>query len=161
MFAWAIFVLLLLAFQGSILNPFVIGGIRPDFVLIAVYLFGLFHGDIKGGFIGAALGFIVDILSAGPVYYNIFSKFFIGYLGGIIGRWLQNPGYLLHAGLIFTVSLLQGTGIFLVLMFFGVARFPGDLVSIAIPQSILDGVLGGIAYLLITYRRRETISRWT
>ncbi len=159
-FVWVITALLLLSFQGSILNPFVIRGIRPDFILIAVYLFGLFQGDIKGGFIGASLGFIMDIMSAESVYYNIFSKFFVGYLAGVIGRWLQNPGYLIHAGLIFAVSLLQSMGIFLLLTFLGIARFPGDIVYIALPQALLDGILGGTAYLLLTHRKRRAVSRW-
>ena len=143
------------------MNPFVIGGIRPDFILITVYLFGIFNGDIKGGLTGAFLGFIVDTLSAGPVYYNIFSKFFTGYLSGLIGRWLQNPGYLIHAGLISIVSLAQGLGIFLVLTFLEKARFPGDILYIVIPQAVFDGVLGGMAYLLIVaYRKRGAVSRW-
>lgn len=157
---WTIFLILLLAFQGSLLNPFVIGGIRPDLILITVYLFGIFKGDVKGGLMGAFLGFIVDIISAGPVYYNIFAKFFIGYLAGVIGRWLQNPGYILHMSLIFIVSLVQGLGILLILTFLGMAKFPGDLVYIAIPQAIFDGVLGGMAYLLLTYWRRVAVSRW-
>lgn len=157
---WVILISFLVAFQGSLMNPLVIKGIGPDFVLITVYLFGSVKGDIKGGLIGASLGFITDIISAGPVYYNIFSKFFIGYLAGIIGRWIQNPGYLLHGSLIFGVSLLQGVGIFLVLIFLGMAQFPGDLIYIAIPQAIFDGVLGGMAYLLITYRGRGAVSRW-
>lgn len=149
-----------MAFQGSILNPLLIKGIRPDFILITVYLFGIFKGDIKGGLMGGFLGFIMDITSAGPIYYNIFSKFFIGYLAGIIARWVQNPGYLLHGVLIFLMSLIQGMGIFLILTFLGMARFPFDIIYIVIPQAIFDGCTGGIAFLLLTYRRRETISRW-
>lgn len=157
---WAIFITFLIAFQGSILNPLLIRGIGPDFILITVYLFGIFKGDIKGGLMGGFLGFIMDITSVGPIYYNIFSKFFIGYLAGIITRWVQNPGYLLHGILIFLMSLLQGMGIFLVLTFLGMARFPIDIIYIVIPQAIFDGCIGGIAFLLLTYRRRETISRW-
>ncbi len=159
-FLWVIFLALLEAFQGSIINPFAIRGIRPDFILITVYLFGIVKGDIKGGLLGAVLGFIVDITSVGPVYYNIFSKSFIGYLAGIIGRSIQNPGYLLHTGLIFTMSLLQSGGILLMHTFLGMAEFPGDIIHIAIPQAIFDGVLGGVAYLLLVQWKREAVSRW-
>lgn len=166
---WAGFIALLIAFQGSLLNPFIISadwgigldwGIRPDFILIAVYLFGLIKGDIRGGLFGAFLGFIMDVISAGPVYFNIFSKFFSGYLAGVIARWIQNPGVLLHGGLISGVSLLQGLGIFLALTFTGMAQFPGDLIYIAIPQALLDGISGGVAYLLLTYRKKEGLSRY-
>lgn len=159
--AWIIFIILLLAFQGSLLNPLAITGIRPDFVLITVYLIGIFKGEIKGGLAGVALGFVMDTISAGPAYYNIFSKFFIGYLGGVIGRWIQNPGYLLHTGLIFAASLLQALAMFTALSFLGKARFPDDIVYIAFPQAIFDGTLGGVGYLLLTRGRREIASRWT
>lgn len=158
--AWVLFVLFLLAFQGSILNPLVIHGIRPDLVLITVYLMGISKGDIKGGLIGASLGFIMDILSAGPVYYNVFSKCFIGSLAGGIGRWIHNPGPVLHANLIFAASLLQGIGALLILAFLGMVRLPHDLFYIAIPQAIFDGALGGLVYLFLTTRRKRTVSRW-
>ena len=157
---WVLFILFLLAFQGSVLNPFVIHEIRPDLILITVYLLGILKGDIKGGLIGASLGFIMDILSAGPVYYNVFSKCFIGSLAGVIGRWIQNPGPVLHAGMIFTASLLQGVGALLILAFLGMARLHHDLFYIAIPQAIFDGALGGIVYLFLTTRRKRTVSRW-
>ena len=157
---WVLFILFLLAFQGSVLNPLVIHGIRPDLILITVYLLGILKGDIKGGLIGASLGFIMDILSAGPVYYNVFSKCFIGSLAGVIGRWIQNPGPVLHAGMIFAASLLQGIGALLILAFLGMARLPHDLFYIAIPQAIFDGALGGIVYLFLTTRRKRTVSRW-
>lgn len=157
---WCIFIALLIAFQGSILNPLQIKGIRPDFILIAVYLLGIFKGEIKGGLMGAFLGFIMDVISAGPVYYNVFSKFFIGYLSGIIARWVQNPGFLLQGGLIFLLSLLQGLGIFLTLAFLGMAQFPGDIIFFAIPQALFDGFLGGVTFLFLIYRKRATVSRW-
>lgn len=157
---WAMVILILLAFQGSVLNPFVIHEIRPDLVLIIVYLLGIWKGDIRGGLTGAFLGFIMDILSAGPIYYNVFSKCFIGLAAGVFGRWIQNPGPVLHGGMISVASLLQGVGALLILSFLGMARLPHDLISIAIPQAILDGALGGIAYLFLTFRRKRTVSRW-
>lgn len=157
---WAFFILFLLAFQGSILNPLVIHGIRPDLILITVYLLGILKGDVKGGLIGASLGFIMDILSAGPIYYNVFSKCFIGSLAGGIGRWIQNPGPVLHGGMIVGASLLQGVGALLILASLGMARLPQDLFYIVIPQAIFDGALGGIVYLLLTIRRKRAVSRW-
>ena len=157
---WAFFILFLLAFQGSILNPLVIHGIRPDLILITVYLLGILKGDVKGGLIGASLGFIMDILSAGPIYYNVFSKCFIGSLAGGIGRWIQNPGTVLHGGMIFGASLLQGVGALLILASLGMIRLPQDLFSIVIPQAIFDGALGGIVYQLLSIRRKRAASRW-
>ena len=147
---WSLFLTLLLAFQGSISNPIEAGGIRPDFILITVYFLGIFRGEVRGGLIGALLGFFLDVTSAGLVYSNIFSKSFIGYLAGVTGRWVHNPGYLLHMTLIFLVSLIQGLIIFLIFLFLGTARFPGDILYIALPQAVLDGVLGGIIYSLIS-----------
>src|SRR4030066_1268947 len=152
---WSLFLILITAFQGSISNPIEAGGIRPDLVLITVYFFGMFRGEIRGGLLGALLGFFLDVTSAGPVYSNIFSKSFMGYLAGIIGRWVHNPGYLLHMGLIFLVSLMQGLIIFLIFSFLGTARFPGDILYIAFPQAVFDGFIGAVVYSIISFRKKN------
>lgn len=159
-FIWLISLIFLTVFQGSKLNPFVVMGITPDYILIAVYFFGAGYGDIKGGFFGAVTGFIMDVISAGPVYYNIFTKFFAGYLSGILERWVQNPGFLMHSGLLFMLSLIQSLIILTAYIILGTVQFPDDLFRIAIPQAVVDGLLGGIAYLLIFRRERDTVSRW-
>src|SRR4030067_1521218 len=147
---WSLFLTLIVAIQGSISNPIEFGGIRPDFILITVYFLGMFRGEVRGGLMGALLGFFLDVTSAGPLYSNIFSKSFIGYLAGVIGLWVHNPGYLLHVTLIFLVSLIQGLIIILMFLCLGIAQFPGDILYIAFPQAVLDGVLGGIIYSLIS-----------
>lgn len=141
-------------------NPLIVKGIKPDFILIAVYLFGSGYGDIKGGLAGSVIGFIMDVISAGPIYYNIFTKFFAGYLSGILERWIQNQGFVFHTGIIFLLSLVQSGVIFIALIFLGTVQFPDDIIYIAIPQAVLNGVLGGTAYLLLFRRKREVISRW-
>ncbi len=153
---WSLLVTLVAAYQGSISNPIEAGGIRPDLILITVYFLGMFRGEVRGGLLGALLGFFLDVASAGPVYSNIFSKSFIGYLAGVIGRWVHNPGYFLHMTLIFLVSLIQGLIIFLIFLFLGTARIPMDILYIAVPQAILDGVLGGIIFSLISLLGKKT-----
>ncbi len=153
---WFLLLIFIAAFQGSISNPIEAAGIRPDLILITVYFIGMFKGEVKGGLIGALLGFFLDIASAGPVYSNVFSKSFIGYLAGVIGRWVHNPGYFLHMGLIFLVSLIQGLIIFLIFLFLGTALFPGDILYVAIPQAILDGILGGVVFSLISAVKKST-----
>ena len=157
---WFISLIALTALQGSVLNPIVVKGIRPDFILIAVYFFGSGYGDIRGGLLGAVIGFIMDVISAGPVYINIFTKFFAGYLAGIIERGVQNPGFALHSSLLFMLSLIQSTGILIAYLFLGTVRFPEDIIYIAIPQAILDGALGGFVYLLVFRKKKDFVSRW-
>ena len=70
--------------SGERLNPIELGGIRPDFILITVYFLGILKGTSEAAHRGL-LGFFLDITSAGPVYSNIFSKSFMGYLAGVKG----------------------------------------------------------------------------
>lgn len=140
----------LVPFQGSSVNPSIFG-IKPDFVLIAVYLYGTFNDSVKGGITGAYLGFSMDIASAGPVYFNVFSKAFTGYAAGVISRWIQNPGGLLHGIIIFIISILQGSGMLIAFSFLGTAHIPGDIIYIIIPQAVLDGIAGSIIYFIIIY----------
>ena len=142
------------------LNPLVLHGIRPDFMLIAVYFLGLVYGDVSGGIGGAVIGFIMDIISGGPVYYNIFTKFFSGYLAGVIERWVQHHGFMLHTGVLFLLSLAQSVIVLIAYIFLGTIQFPGDLFYIAIPQAVFDGIAGGVVYLLLFRRKRVAVSRW-
>lgn len=157
---WFISITALIAFQGSVLNPFVLHGIRPDFMLIAVYFMGLVYGDVSGGIGGAVIGFIMDIISGGPVYYNIFTKFFSGYLAGVIERWVQHHGFMLHTGFLFILSLAQSVIILTAYIFLGTIQFPGDLFFIALPQAVFDGLTGGVVYLILFRRKRVAVSRW-
>lgn len=157
---WFISITALIAFQGSVLNPFVLHGIRPDFMLIAVYFMGLVYGDVSGGIGGAVIGFIMDIISGGPVYYNIFTKFFSGYLAGVIERWVQHHGFILHTGVLFLLSLAQSVIVLIAYIFLGTIQFPDDLFYIAIPQAVFDGLAGGVVYLLLFRKKRVLVSRW-
>lgn len=154
---WSLLLIFISAFQSSISNPIEAGGIRPDFILITVYFLGMYKGEVRGGLTGALLGFFLDITSAGPVYSNVFLKSFIGYLAGVIGRWVHNPGYLLHMVLIFLVSLIQGLIMILIFLFLGTAQIPGDVLYIALPQAVFDGILGGIIYSFISLIRNKTV----
>lgn len=146
----ALILILIASFQGSISNPIEAGGIRPDLVLITVYYLGVLRGDVMGGLTGAMLGFFLDVTSAGPVYSNIFIKTFIGYLAGVIGRWVHNPGYILHMVLIFLVSLIQGLIMTLIFLFLGTSQLTVDIFYITFPQAVFDGVIGGIIYWLVS-----------
>lgn len=157
---WFISFTALIAFQGSVLNPFVLHGIRPDFILIAVYFMGLVYGGVSGGIGGAGIGFLMDIISGGPIYYNIFTKFFSGYLAGGIERWVQHHGFMLHTGVLFLLSLAQSVIILIAYIFLGTIQFPDDLFFIALPQAAFDGIAGGVVYLLLFRKKRVLVSRW-
>ncbi len=159
-FLWLISITALIAFQGSVLNPFALHGIRPDFMLIAVYFLGLVYGDIFGGIGGAVIGFVMDIISGGPVYYNIFTKFFSGYLAGVIERWVKHHGFMLHTGVLFLLSLVQSVIVLITYTFLGTIQFPDDLFYVAIPQAVFDGLAGGVVYLLLFRKKKDIVSRW-
>ncbi|MCC7203127.1 MAG: rod shape-determining protein MreD [Nitrospirae bacterium] len=153
---WPLFLIVVAAFQGSIANPIEAGGIRPDLILITVYFTGMFRGEVRGGLTGTLLGIFLDITSAAPVYSNVFLKSFIGYVAGVIGRWVHNPGYFLHTVIIFLISLIQGLTVFIIFLFLGTAQFPSDILYIALPQAVFDGVLGGVLYLLISFLSKQS-----
>ncbi len=134
-------------------------GLKPDIPLLGAYFFGLFYGTPTGILTGVTLGLGMDITSAMPVYFNIFSKSLAGYAASIMNKWIQNPGLILHGIIISSLSLLQGLCVMIIFSFMEIIRLPGDIIYILIPQALLDGLAGMIIYYAIVKAKKIKFTR--
>lgn len=139
--------LLVIPVQASLLEPFSVGGIRPDAGLALLYCVGLLTSPLEGALFGMALGLVQDVGSADLIGFTAFTRGMIGLLAGLLGRHLldlANPSNILFITLL---SITDGifTSLFLQ-FFFGSVPFFTLLFTRTLPLALYTGVLG---YLLI------------
>lgn len=144
---YLVILLLIIPVQASLLEPFSLGGIKPDAGLALLYCVGLLTSPLEGALFGMALGLVQDIGSADLVGFTAFTRGMIGLLAGLLGRHLldlANPSNILFITLI---SIIDGvfTSLFLQ-FFFGSVPFFTLLFTRTLPLALYTGVLG---YLLI------------
>lgn len=84
----------------------VIGGVSPNFLLLAVIAAGIANGANSGAIIGFIAGLIFDMVGIGPVglWALVFSV--AGYLTGLIDRHLYAEGGLLPITVIALASFI-------------------------------------------------------
>ncbi len=145
----------LVPIQTTVLHYASIGGIRPDLCLIAACLAGFVAGEREGMMLGFALGFIQDLFSAGELWLNLVTKGLIGFLAGLVGRFLANATPVAMLATLLGLSVVSGT-VFLmaVRMGEGLADLFFVTRSILLPQALFDAAVGTGAYWLIARRGR-------
>ncbi|MFQ5990846.1 MAG: hypothetical protein ACE5NA_00280 [Nitrospiraceae bacterium] len=150
-------VLGLVPIQSTVLQHASIGGIRPDLCLIAVCLVGFLTGELSGMMLGLALGFVQELFSAGELWLSMVTKGMVGFLAGVVSRYLANATYAavfatmmgmsLYSGLVFLVAERGSAGW---LEMFSTVRF------IVLPQAAFDAALGVGVYWLVADRVRRS-----
>lgn len=146
-------ILLLILFQTTLLEKVAILGIKPDLPLIAVFLIGLFWGEVKGVVSGLGLGYLMDLMSGGIWGIHLITKSVLGFLAGIMGRTLINMKVMFIGILIALCSLCQGLIFLLVSSFSTSSEGASFLLShTVLPQALYDGILGGGLFGIL-YRR--------
>lgn len=148
----------LLLFQTTWLEKMAIGGVKPDLVLITVFLLGLLGGEVRGTLAGLILGYFMDLLSGGVWAVHLGIKALVGFIAGLLGRSLVNVSTVFTAAGIALASLGQGIVFLLIFPFsLGPERISFYLTHMILPQAVYDGALGCAAFWVLTrgYQRRK------
>ena len=157
-----VFLLLLFPFQATVLYSLSPWGIRPDLCLVTACLTGLWAGRVRGTLAGMVLGLIQDVFSASSLWLNLLMKAGAGFLLGNLARHLPN----LQSPLVFVpvaaLSFVWGI-VFLLLSRTGTGEMLFSVVTLLLPQAVLDGLVAiGINWVIarwwVAVPKRET---WT
>ena len=149
---YLILVVLLVPLQTTLLPHLSVWGVKPDLGLVAAALVGLFAGELEGLLVGLAIGWVLNLFSAGELWLSLLTNGGVGLLAGFLGRQVSRMTSIsLGLGLLL-VSLV--TGVFAVLNFqhFDGAQMWWMIQSIVFPQACFDGVVGGGLYWLLSQR---------
>lgn len=93
--------------QSTVLQNFRIFGVLPDISLIIIVFCSYCFGSTEGEVIGFFSGITQDILSAGPLGFNAFSRTLIGFLYGKFKGKLYLDSVLLPVLFVTIATLLK------------------------------------------------------
>jgi hypothetical protein len=146
--AYGIMILLLVPLQTTLLPHVSIWGLTPDFGLAVSALVGLFAGELEGLVVGLAIGWILNMYSAGDLWVSLITKGGVGLLGGMLGQHVAHvtPTVVSVGLLIF--STVGGVMAVLTMKSPVGADIWAMVQSMVLPQACLDAVVGaGLFYV--------------
>ena len=83
---YLILVLLLVPLQTTLLPHLSVWNIKPDLGLVAAALVGLLAGELEGLLVGLAIGWVLNLFSAGELWLSLLTNGGVGLLAGFLGR---------------------------------------------------------------------------
>ena len=147
---YLILVLLLVPLQTTLLPHLSVWSIKPDLGLVAAALVGIFAGELEGLLVGLAIGWVLNLFSAGELWLSLLTNGGVGILAGFLGRQLTLVTSIsLGAGLLL-VSLASGLFAAVSFAHLDMSQMWWMVESIALPQACFDGVVGAGLYWLLS-----------
>lgn len=150
--------ILLLGFilQVALAPNISIGGVSPNFLLLAVIAAGMVNGPNSGAVIGFLSGLTLDMIGIGPIglWALVFSA--LGYLTGLIDRNLYAEGGLLPITVIVITSVLTEFSYLVVSKMFGMSNpFFSSLLAHSLPTSLYTAFFGILLMPLLSRLMRS------
>ena len=151
-------VLLLVPVQTTLLPHVAIWDIKPDLGLVAAALIGVLAGELEGLIVGLAVGWVLNLYSAGDLWLNLVTTAGAGLFAGLLARQVAeitptifSVGLLLLSlagGLVAVFSMKHGT----------MADSWWMVQFVVVPQACFDAVVG--AGLLWLFEQRLVVPRF-
>lgn len=158
-------VLLLVPVQTTLLPHVSVWGIKPDLGLVFAAVIGLVAGELEGLLVGLAIGWVLNLYSAGDLWLSLVTTGGAGLFAGLLGRQVaQVTPTILCVGLL-ALSLAGGlVGVFSVKNA-TISDSWWMIQSIVLPQACFDAVLGaGLLWLMeqrFAVQRLRTFDRFS
>jgi len=151
-FLYIVLVLLLVPLQTTLLPHLSVWNIKPDLGLVAAAFVGIFAGELEGLIVGLAIGWILNLFSAGELWLTLLTDGGVGFLAGFMGRQVSQMNSITVGVGLLLVSLVSGIFAAMNLPHRDVSQMWWVIESIAFPQAFFDGVVGAGFYWLVSQR---------
>ncbi|MBU6434535.1 MAG: hypothetical protein KGS09_05260 [Nitrospirae bacterium] len=149
---YLILVLLLVPLQTTLLPHLSVWDIKPDSGLVAAAFVGLLAGELEGLLVGLAIGWVLNLFSAGELWLSLLTNGGVGLLAGFLGRQVSHVTSIsLGVGLLL-VSLASGLLAAMNFKHLDVSQMGWMVESIVLPQACFDAVVGAGLYWLLSQR---------
>jgi len=123
---------------------------KPDFIIIMVAYLGIFQGPVRGIFLAAALGCLVDTLSGGIIGLFIFLRIVTFFLTKLACENIYLKNALSQTILIITLSIADGILLLSTLYVFSSVENLWIFVVRFLPiQAILTGMFSPLIFLIL------------
>jgi hypothetical protein len=145
-------VLLLVPLQTTLLPHLSVWNIKPDLGLIAAAFVGIFAGELEGLLVGLAIGWVLNMFSAGELWISLLTNGGGGVLAGFLGRQVsQMTPVTVGVGLLL-VALVSGIFAAMNVPHLDASLMWWMIESIVFPQACFDGVVTAGLYWLLSQR---------
>ena len=149
---YLILVLLLVPLQTTLLPHLSVWNIKPDLGLVAAAFVGLFAGEMEGLLVGLAIGWVLNLFSAGELWLSLLTNGGVGLFAGFLGRQVsQVTSISLGVGLLL-VSLASGLLAAMNFKNLDMSQMWWMVESIVLPQACFDAAVGAGLYWLLSQR---------
>lgn len=149
---YLILVLLLVPLQTTLLPHLSVWSIKPDLGFVAAALVGLLAGELEGLLVGLAIGWVLNLFSAGELWLSLLTNGGVGLLAGFLGRQVSHVTSIsLGVGLLL-VSLASGLLAAMNFTHLDMPQMWSMVESIVLPQACFDAVVGAGLYWLLAQR---------
>ncbi|HMU55656.1 MAG TPA: hypothetical protein PKA61_11650 [Nitrospira sp.] len=145
---YSVVIVLLVPLQTTLLPHVSIWGLTPDVGLAVAALIGLFAGELEGLIVGLAIGWILNMYSAGDLWISLVTKGGVGLLAGLFGQHVAHVTPTVVSVGLLIVSTLGGAMVVLTMKSaIGIDTW-WMVQSMVLPQACLDAVAGaGLFYV--------------
>jgi hypothetical protein len=142
-------VLLLVPVQTTLLPHVAVWGIKPDLGLVVAAVVGLIAGELEGLLVGVAIGWVLNLYSAGDLWLSLVTTAGAGLFAGLVGRQVaQVTPTILAIGLLF-LSMAGGLVAVLSMKNATLSDTWWMVQSVVVPQACFDAALGaGLLWVL-------------
>ena len=135
-----------------------IGGIKPDFVLIAVVLLSFSNGRITGTVFGFSAGWLQDVYSPEFLGLNALCKSVVGFVVGYASGGLLEANVIAQGIVLFLAALLHDLLYFVVYSWGHMHDYLWYLVRLALPTAVYTTLVGCFILLIVEIRKGRRFS---
>lgn len=126
-----------------------IGGVSPNFMLLAATCAGIISGAKRGCITGFISGLIFDLATTGPLGSMTLILTLTGYLVGMLAQDLLTENWLMPIAVLLAAAFFSELLHVIVCAMVGTAPFFHSLVFIALPGTVYDTVFGFLCFPLL------------
>lgn len=132
--------------QDTVFNAISIAEGKPDFILILVVFFALFHGSVQGGLLGMLFGLIEDLMTGRFIGLNAICKGLTGFIVGQLSGRLYKNNFLLPVITIFMSTFLFSVFYLICGSIIGLNIEGGRLLMVSVSDAVYNIVFSPFFY---------------
>ncbi len=153
---YALLILLLVPLQTTLLPHMSVWNVKPDLGLVAAGLVGLLAAELEGLLVGLAIGWVINMFSAGELWLSLLTYGGVGLIAGFLGRQVSHVTAIsLGVGLLLA-SVASGLLAAMSAKVFDMSQIWWMVESIVLPQAFYDAVVGAGLFALLSQRFNVT-----
>jgi hypothetical protein len=151
-------VLLLVPVQTTLLPHVAIWDIKPDLGLVTAVLIGVLAGELEGLLVGVAIGWILNLYSAGDLWLNLVTTGGAGLFAGLLARQVAEITPTIAAIGLMVLSLAGGLLAAFSMKYATMTDTWWMVQYVVVPQACFDAAVG--AALLWFLEQRLAVPRF-